>query len=81
MADEATWKRRFYLFMAARLFGLATFFAGLAIMFTDLLREGGWPIVGAIVMLMGLADAVVAPKLLTKHWKREDGTAEGGPGE
>ena len=43
MADEATWKRRFYLYMGARLFGLLTFFAGLAIVFTDLLREGGWP--------------------------------------
>jgi hypothetical protein len=79
MADEATWKRRFYLFMGARLLGLATFFAGVAIMFTDLIREGGWPVVGAIVMLMGLADSVVAPMLLKKHWKQEDATAEGGP--
>ena len=81
MADEATWKRRFYLFMGARLFGLATFFAGVAIMFTDLLREGGWPIVGGILMLAGLVDAVVAPMLLKKHWKQEDGRGQGGTGE
>jgi hypothetical protein len=72
MADEATWKRRFYLFMGARLFGLATFLAGMAIMFTDILREGGWPVVGAIIMVAGLVDAVVAPKLLRKQWDRED---------
>lgn len=72
MADEATWKRRFYLYMGARLFGLATFLAGMAIMFTDLLREGGWPVVGAIVMVAGLVDALVAPKLLKKQWERED---------
>ena len=72
MADEATWKRRFYLYMGARLFGLLTFIAGLAIVFTDLLREGGWPAVGVIIMLLGLADAIVAPKLIKKQWEMED---------
>lgn len=72
MADEAKWKRRFHLFMAARLFGLATFLAGFAIMFTDLLRPGGWPVVGSIVVILGLLDAVVAPKLLRKQWDAED---------
>jgi hypothetical protein len=72
MADETTWKRRFYLYMGTRVFGLLVFFAGLAIVFTDLLREGGWPLVGVIIMLMGLADAIVAPKLMKKQWERED---------
>ena len=72
MADEATWKRRFYLYMGARLFGLLTFIAGLAIVFTDLLREGGWPAVGVIIMVLGLADAIVAPKLIKKQWEKED---------
>ena len=64
MDDEAKWKRRFHLFMAARLFGLATFLAGVAVYFTDLLRDGGWPLVGILLIVVGLADAVVAPKLL-----------------
>jgi hypothetical protein len=72
MDDEAKWKRRFHLFMAARLFGLATFLAGVAVYFTDLLRDGGWPLVGVILILVGLADAVVAPKLLRKIWDKED---------
>lgn len=72
MAEEDTWRRRFYLFMGVRLFGLATFLAGLAIVFTDLLRPGGWPVVGSVVMLMGIVDGVVAPKLLHKHWQAED---------
>lgn len=75
MADEATWKRRFYLYMGTRVFGLLVFFAGLAIVFTDILREGGWPLVGVIIMLMGLADAIVAPKLMKKQWEREDSTS------
>ena len=75
MDDEAKWKRRFGLFMAARLFGLLVFFAGFAVMFTDVAREGGWPLVGAILMAMGLVDAVFAPKLLRKHWEQEDQAA------
>ena len=72
MDDEAKWKRRFHLFMSARLFGLATFLAGVAVYFTDLLRDGGWPLVGILLIVVGLADAVVAPKLLKKIWDRED---------
>ena len=72
MADEALWRRRFLLFMLARLFGLLTFLAGIAIAYSDLAREGGWPALGAIIAIMGAIDAVFAPKLLKKHWERED---------
>lgn len=72
MPDEAVWKRRFLVFMLVRLFGLLTFLLGLAIVFTDLLREGGWPQVGAILIIVGAIDAVFAPKLLKKQWDRED---------
>ena len=73
MADDTTWKRRFYLYMGARLFGVATFLIGLAVALTDLLREGGWPVVGGILMLFGVIDAVFAPKLMKKQWQKEDG--------
>jgi hypothetical protein len=76
MADEDKWKRRFHLFMAARLFGLATFLLGIAIMFTGILRPGGWPVVGSIVVILGLLDAVVAPKLMKKQWDAEDRKGE-----
>ena len=72
MNDEAKWKKRFQLFMAARLFGAATVVAGVVIMFSDLLREGGWPAVGGVLVAVGLIDALVAPKLLKKHWEQED---------
>lgn len=76
MADDEKWKRRFHLFMGARLFGLATFLVGIAIMFSDLLRPGGWPIVGGIVVVLGLLDAIVAPWLLKKQWQAEDRRSE-----
>lgn len=71
MDDEALWKRRFHVFAAVRLAGLALFFLGVAIAFTDLLREGGWPLVGAVVAVFGLVDAVLAPRILKRQWDRE----------
>jgi membrane protein implicated in regulation of membrane protease activity len=72
MDDEALWKRRFLVFALVRLAGLATIFFGVAIAYSSLLREGGWPAVGLIVAIMGLIDAVFAPRLLKKQWERED---------
>lgn len=72
MADEDLWRRRFLTFMLVRLAGLATFFLGIAIMYTDLVREGGWPAVGAIIVIMGAIDAVFAPRLLRKLWDQQD---------
>jgi hypothetical protein len=57
--------------MLARFAGLAVFLLGLAVTYSDLLREGGWPQVGAILIVIGLIDAVFAPKLLKKMWERE----------
>jgi hypothetical protein len=76
MVDEAVWKKRFMVFAVARLFGLLTFLAGLAIAFSDLVREGGWPQLGAVLILLGVIDAVFAPRLLRKQWDREDSAAE-----
>ena len=72
MADEALWRRRFLIFMLARLFGTLTFLAGVAIAYSDLVREGGWPALGAIIAIIGAIDAVFAPRLLKKHWDQED---------
>ncbi|QNM82193.1 hypothetical protein H8M03_09185 [Sphingomonas sabuli] len=72
MDDEAKWKKRFLLFMGARLVGLVTVAAGLAIALTDLVRPGGWPVVGGIIAVLGLIDMVGAPMMLKKKWKAED---------
>jgi hypothetical protein len=72
-SDDAKWRKRLLAYTAARMGGLAIFALGLAIFYTDLLREGGWPQVGAIVIILGLIDALFAPMVLKKHWDREDG--------
>ena len=72
MDDEAKWKRRLLAYTAARAAGLAIFLLGLAIAYSDLVREGGWPQVGAIVAIMGVIDALFAPRLLKKAWDEQD---------
>ena len=72
MDDEILWRRRLLMYMGVRVAGLAIFFLGIAIIYTDLLREGGWPQVGAIVAIMGAIDALFAPRLLKKAWDQQD---------
>ena len=72
MADDALWRRRFLIFMLVRLVGLLTFLAGIAIAYSDLVREGGWLALGAVIAIIGAIDAVFAPRLLKKHWDQED---------
>ena len=70
--DEDVARRRLLIYALVRLGGLLFFFLGVAIMYTNLLREGGWPQVGAIVAIMGAIDSVFAPKLLKSAWDRKD---------
>jgi hypothetical protein len=81
MADEAVWRRRFLVFSAIRLSGLAVFFVGFASIFTDLLRPGGWPVAGGLLAVLGLAISLMTPKLLKTQWEREDRSAGDRPGE
>lgn len=71
--DETKWKNRLLAYTGARMAGLAVFGLGVAIFYTDLLREGGWPQVGAIFIVLGLIDALLLPMVLKKHWDKEDG--------
>jgi hypothetical protein len=70
--DDALWRKRLLLYSLVRFAGLAIFVLGIAIMYTDLLRTGGWPQLGAIVAIMGAIDALFAPRLLKKAWDQQD---------
>lgn len=71
MTDEDLWRKRFQVFALVRLFGVATFLLGVAIAYSDLLRPGGWPLLGGILAICGVIDAVFAPKLLRRMWDRD----------
>lgn len=70
MTDDEVWKRRFLASMLSRLTGLALFLIGVAAMFTDLVRPGGWPQLGAIMAIIGAITSVVAPRLVRRRWER-----------
>jgi len=72
MDDDAIWRKRLAIYSLVRLAGLAIFFLGIVIMYTGLLRPGGWPQVGAVVAILGAIDALFAPRLLKRQWDRED---------
>jgi hypothetical protein len=71
MVDEAPAHRRLLAYTMVRLGGIAIFLLGVAIIYTDLLRAGGWPQLGAIVAILGVFDAFVAPRILKRQWDRE----------
>ena len=72
MDDEARWRRRLLIYSLVRLGGVAIFFLGLAIIYTNLLRQGGWPQVGAELAILGVIDAFFAPRLLKRAWNEQD---------
>ena len=72
MAEDDLWRRRFQIFVLVRLAGLAVLVLGVVIALSDLVREGGWPLLGAVVGLMGAVDAVFAPRILKKAWEQQD---------
>lgn len=70
--DDNVAQRRLILYSLVRFGGAAIFFLGVAIIYTDLARPGGWPQVGAIVAILGVIDAMFAPRLLKRAWDEQD---------
>ena len=76
MDEDRKARNRLLAYTAVRAGGLAIFFLGIAIIYTGLLRPGGWPQIGAIVAIMGVIDALFAPRLLKKAWDEQDRRGE-----
>ncbi|HVU31471.1 MAG TPA: hypothetical protein VHE36_13825 [Sphingomicrobium sp.] len=72
MDNDHVWRNRLLVYSLVRFGGLAIFFLGIAVMYTSLLRPGGWPQVGAIIAILGAIDALFAPRLLKREWDRQD---------
>lgn len=69
--DEETWRKRFAIFAALRVSGLAIFFLGMAIIFSDWLRPGGFLELGLIIVGLGLTEALLGPVLLKRAWDKD----------
>jgi membrane protein implicated in regulation of membrane protease activity len=71
MTEEETAKKRFHIFLVIRLFGVALFILGTAIAFSDLLKPGGWPLLGAVLAITGVIDAVFASRVVKRASERK----------
>ena len=76
MDKDDVWRQRLLIYTLVRLGGIAIFLLGVAIFYTNLVRPGGWPQVGALVAILGVADAFFAPRLLKRAWDRDDREAK-----
>ena len=72
MDGDEVFRKRLLIYSLVRFGGLLIFFLGLAIIYTNLLRPGGWPQVGAAVAILGVLDAFFAPRLLKRSWDEQD---------
>ena len=71
MTEPDPYKSRFLLFSAARLGGLAIMGLGLAVAFSDLVRDGGFRQLGGLLIAIGTIEMVVVPLLLKRMWSRK----------
>ena len=71
MTDEDA-KRQFIIFAILRVGGLILFLLGIAIAFTDLLKPGGWKLLGGILAIVGAIEAVISPRLVKRSMARPD---------
>lgn len=67
--EEALWRKRFGMFALLRLSGLLMMLGGIMIGLTDVVRPGGWPLVGGVLGLVGFIDGIVLPRLLRRRWE------------
>ncbi|MBA3666365.1 MAG: hypothetical protein H0W65_01400 [Sphingomonas sp.] len=71
MSDEERARQEFKAFTAIRLMGLALFLGGIAIAFSDILKPGGWPLLGGILAITGALEAVFATHVRRRASRRK----------
>jgi len=62
-------RARFFIIQAARLSGVVLTLLGMAIWRGDLVEPGGSPVVGGVIIVAGLIDLVLVPKVLARRWR------------
>jgi membrane protein implicated in regulation of membrane protease activity len=72
MDEDDVWRKRLLIYTLVRLGGIVIFLLGIAIVYTNIVRSGGWPQLGALVAIGGVIVAFFAPRLLRRSWKEQD---------
>jgi hypothetical protein len=72
MDEDDVWRKRLLIYTLVRFVGILIFLLGVAIIYTDIVRPGGWPQLGAVVAILGVVDSFFAPRLIKRAWERDE---------
>ena len=72
MVDDAIWRKRLLSRPLSEPRAWFLFFLGIATIYTNFLRVGGWPQLGAVIAILGAIDALVVPHLFKRGSDGED---------
>jgi hypothetical protein len=70
--DEKTAKLRLLTLTGIRLCCLLFVLLGLMVIYTDWIRRGGWPQLGAGLCIIGAFAFLLIPRATKRMWDRED---------
>lgn len=76
MDEDDVWRKRLLIYTLIRFGGIVIFLVGVAVVYTNIVRPGGWPQLGALVAIAGVIVAFFAPRLLRRSWKEGDSGRE-----
>lgn len=73
MSDDTLWKKRFAAMQAVRIGGALIALVGLLVAKGGVLTDEAWPVVGAFLVVMGIGDLLLSPKILKRIFDQQDG--------
>lgn len=67
-------KIRFGILSMLRASGAILMLLGLWVWHGDILRDGGWPLVGLPLFVVGLVESLIMPQILVRSWRTPPGS-------
>lgn len=71
--NERLTRSRFAMLAALRASGVLLMLLGLWIWHGDILRAGGWPVLGIPLFVAGFVESLLLPKLFAGKWRSPPG--------
>jgi hypothetical protein len=71
--NHALWRNRFIVKNLVQIGGTLLVLLALGLWFGDLVKEGGAPVIGFPLALIGVTISFFGPKWLAGYWRRQDG--------
>lgn len=70
--DERKWRQRHFAVMAARVGGLAIALLGVVLAKGGVVVDEPFPVLGSVLVVLGIADSFIVPKALKKLFDAAD---------